>query len=332
MPLFGQVLTWEDNRYSYCRMADDLIDEPPEGLDTSVWISRLSSHLDLVYKPKEALTPRLQADRERAYIDSEFPASAKSALTLLPTSLLPPEPLYRLLEGFKTDSSFRPAGAGGDDAHAHAQTAAAAAHFPIADEGRLREYASQVAGTVGQLCLSLIAHHSSRHVDPARRGDITAAAGRMGIALQYVNIARDIAVDTTLGRVYLPTTWLAEEGLTPDVVVATISTRGEEGSAAAATTVSREKRDEVLARLVGLRRRLLDKAFAIYVEARPIMDWLPDESRRPMIVAVESYMEIGRVLLEKDELLVGEVSGRPRRATVPKLRRLRVALEALVYA
>lgn len=312
-------------------MADDLIDEPPEGLDTSVWISRLSGHLDLVHKPKEALTPRLQADRERAYIDSEFPASAKSALTLLPTSLLPPEPLYRLLEGFKTDSSFRPTGASED---AHAQAAAAAARFPIADEDCLREYASQVAGTVGQLCLALIAHHSSRPVDPARRGDITAAAGRMGIALQYVNIARDIAVDTTLGRVYLPTTWLAEEGLAPDVVVATISASGKKASAGAggAAAASREKRDEVLAKLVGLRRRLLDKAFAIYVEARPIMDWLPDESRRPMIVAVESYMEIGRVLLEKDELLVGEVSGRPRRATVPKLRRLRVALEALIYA
>lgn len=331
MPLFGQVLTSEDNSYSYCRMADDLIDEPPEGLDTSTWISRLSRHLDLVYKPKEALNPSLQAARERAYIDSEFPVSAKSALAFLPTSLLPPEPLYYLLDGFKTDSSFRPA-------HAQA-TATATARFPIADEDRLREYASQVAGTVGQLCLSLIAHHSSRPIDPARREDITAAAGRMGIALQYVNIARDIAVDTTLGRVYLPTTWLAEEDLTPDVVVDTLSASGVEGSAAAAAAAASQEerdavleRDEVLARLIGLRRRLLDKAFAIYVEARPTMDWLPDESRRPMIVAVESYMEIGRVLLEKDELLVGEVSGRPRRATVPKLRRLRIALEALVYA
>lgn len=302
-----------DNRYSYCRMADDLIDEPPEGLDTSAWISRLTGHLDLVYKPKKALEPSARADKVRDYVDNEFPIYARSALTLLPTDLLPPEPLYLLLDGFKTDSSFQPAG---EDQR-----------FPIADEDCLHEYGKQVAGTVGQLCLSLISHHSSKPIDPAHLDDITAAAGRMGVALQYVNIARDIAVDTTLGRVYLPTTWLANEGLTPELVVKTITESAPSGS--------QEKRAEVLSKLVKLRRRLLDKAFAIYVEARPIMDWLPDESRRPMIVAVESYMEIGRVLLEKDALLLGEVSqegGRPSRATVPKLRRLKVAVQALLYA
>lgn len=300
------------NRYSYCRAADDLVDEPPEGLDTSVWISRLSGHLDLIYDPKAAFDSVARTKQVQSYIETEFPAFARSALTLLPTSLLPPEPLYLLLEGFKTDSSF--------------QTASGPANFPIEDESCLHEYGSQVAGTVGQLCLSLISHHSSKPIDPAHLDDITAAAGRMGIALQYVNIARDIAVDTTLGRVYLPTTWLTEQGLTPELVVQTIT-----------TAAPSEKRAEVLARLVGLRTGLLEKAFAIYVEARPIMDLLPEESRRPMIVAVESYMEIGRVLLETDELLVGggdgaAREGRPRRATVPKVRRLRVALRALLDA
>ena len=36
----------------------------------------------------------------------------------------------------------------------------------------------------------------------------------MGAALQYVNIARDISVDTNIGQAYLPLTWLDEEGLT----------------------------------------------------------------------------------------------------------------------
>lgn len=292
-------------------MADDLIDEPPEGLDTSTWISRLTGHLDLVYKSKKALDPDARADKARSYVESEFPAYARSAFTFLPTSLLPPEPLYLLLDGFKTDSSFQPSGTD------H--------RFPISNEDCLRDYGSQVAGTVGQLCLSLISHHSNRPIDAARLGDITAAAGRMGIALQYVNIARDIAVDTALGRVYLPTTWLAKEGLTPELVVEAITKD--------LPLTSQEKRSEVMLKLVKLRRKLLDKAFAIYVEARPTMDWLPDESRRPMIVAVESYMEIGRVLLEKDELLGGQVSqGRPSRATVPKLRRLEVALRALLCA
>lgn len=293
-------------------MADDLIDEPPEGLDTSSWINRLSTHLDLVYKPKATLTPSLQADTVRAYIEDEFPQYTRSALLLLPTSLLPSEPFYRLLEGFKTDSKF--------------SSSEKDRQFPIADEHCLRQYGSQVAGTVGQLCLALIAHHSSRPIDPAHREDISAAAGKMGIALQYVNISRDIAVDAALGRVYLPTTWLAGEDLTPELVVETITK--------SSTRAALEKNDGTIAKLVKLRRKLLGKAFAMYAEARPTMDWLPDESRRPMIVAVESYMEIGRVLLEQDGALIGEVAegGRPRKATVPKLRRLKVALMALLQA
>lgn len=293
-------------------MADDLIDEPPEGLDTSTWIRRLTRHLDLVYKPKATPTPSLQADTVRAYIESDFPGSTRSALSFLPTSLLPPDPLYGLLDGFKTDANF--------------SLSEKDRQFPIVDEDCLRQYGSQVAGTVGQLCLSLIAHHSSRPIDPAHREDIAAASGRMGIALQYINIARDIAVDTVLGRVYLPTTWLAEEDLTPELVLETV--------AKSSTPAARENSNGNLLKLVKLRRKLLDKAFAMYIEARPTMNWLPDESRRPMIVAVESYMEIGRVLLEKDEALICEVAegDRPRRATVPKLRRFQVALRALLHA
>ncbi|ROW10625.1 hypothetical protein VMCG_02056 [Cytospora schulzeri] len=297
--------------YSYCRMADDLIDEPPEGLDTSAWIDRLTGHLDLVYKPRKDTTPTLQADMVRAYIDSEFPASARSALSLLPTSLLPPEPLYLLLEGFKTDSKFRPIEKGD--------------YFPIANEDHLREYASQVAGTVGELCLSLISHHSSVRLDPAHIGQVAAAARRMGIALQFVNIARDIAVDAVLGRVYLPTTWLADEGLTPAQLVETIT---KEPASDKAQNVKQER----LRIMEKLRRKLLGEAFAIYVESRPAMNWLPDESRRPMIVAVESYMEIGRVLLERNDPSFEVVMGRPSRATVPKPRRLKVALRALLEA
>lgn len=290
-------------------MADDLVDEPPEGLDTSTWIDRLSGHLDLVYKPKKDITPTMQADMVRAYIESEFPASARSALSLLPTSLLPNEPLYLLLEGFKTDSKFRPTEKGG--------------HFPIADEDHLRGYASQVAGTVGQLCLSLISHHSSVQLDPAHRGEVSEAAQRMGIALQFVNIARDIAVDAALGRVYLPTTWLADEGLTPAQLVETITKEVSPGK-------PYDVKQERLRSIEKLRRRLLGEAFAIYVESRSAMDWLPDESKRPMIVAVESYMEIGRVLLENEDPSFGVAKGSPSRATVPKSRRLRVALKALL--
>lgn len=295
-------------------MADDLVDEPPDGLDASIWISRLNSHLNLVYKPKIDSSSSFQAENVRAYIDKEFPPSARSALALLPTSLLPCAPLYGLLEGFKTDASFGTSGT-------------AVRTFPIKDEDSLCKYGSQVAGTVGQLCLALISHHSASPIDPVRGKEISGAAGRMGIALQYINISRDIAVDTVMGRVYLPTTWLEEEGLTPESVIDTITSRPP------SSAKEKETRQATRLKLVALRKRLLQKAFAIYAEARPTMDGLPVESRRPMIVAVESYMEIGRVLLEQDGTEVGvTASGRPTRATVPKTRRLRVALRAMLYA
>lgn len=295
-------------------MADDLVDEPPEGLDTSAWINKLSKHLDLVYKPKEDIPRSKQADMVSEYVTDEFPPSARSALNLLPASLMPSEPLYLLLEGFKTDSNF--------------QLTKSANRFPIVAEHDIHEYGRQVAGTVGELCLALISHHSREPIDPVRREAVATAARRMGVALQFVNIARDIAVDAALGRVYLPTVWLAGEGLTPAVVIQTITacTTAEGGPRS-------KERGRRLQSLEILRKRLLEKAFAIYAESKPAMDWLPGESRRPMMVAVESYMEIGRVLLEKVGPETFEVvRGRPTRATVPKLRRLTVALRALVDA
>lgn len=302
------------DRYSYCRMADDLVDEPPEGLETSTWISKLSEHLDLVYKPTKNSTSSRQAEIVRAYIANEFPPSARSALTLLPASLMPYEPLYLLLEGFRTDSDF--------------QFTEKAGSFPIATEHDLREYGRRVAGTVGELCLALISHHSREPIDPTHREAVATAARRMGIALQFVNIARDIAVDAALGRVYLPTDWLTEEGLTPEMVIETITKAPiSKGN----PTVKSSGRLQSLAKLRG---RLIRRAFEIYAESKPAMEWLPDESRRPMMVAVESYMEIGRVLLEKEAGpgSFGVVRGRPTRATVPKLRRIRVALRALLNA
>lgn len=302
-------------RYSYCRMADDLVDEPPEGLDTLIWINKLSEHLDLVYKPNKESTSSRHTDMVTAYVANEFPPSARSALTLLPASLMPSEPFYLLLEGFRTDSNFRPTKKDNP--------------FPIATEQDLHEYGRQVAGTVGELCLALISHHSRESIDPAHREAVATAARRMGVALQFVNIARDVAVDAALGRVYLPTTWLSEEGLTPEMVIETITkspiAKGEP------ITKDNNSRLQSLGRLRG---RLLKRAFAIYTESKPAMNWLPDESRRPMMVAVESYMEIGRVLLEKEvgPETFGVVRGRPTRATVPKLRRMRVALRALLDA
>lgn len=265
--------------YSFCRVADDLVDEAGSIEEAKRWIAKLNEYLDLSYEESS-----VKIVKGRHNLISTFPPSAQAALRLLPTCYLSPTPLYDLLAGFGTDLHF-----------------SSSNPFPIRDEPTLQVYGAQVAGTVAELCLELVFHHTTTFTPESQRMRIVQAGGRMGIALQYVNIARDIAVDASNDRVYLPTTWLKEEGLTPEDIL----------------------KDPTSAKAETLRQRLLNRAFEIYHEAREAIELLPAEARGPMRVAVESYVEIGRVLRKPGyEVKAG-------RATVPKLRRLMVALNAL---
>lgn len=219
----------------------------------------------------------------RTFICSVFPESCQASLLLLPTAYLSPTPLYDLLMGFQTDLEF------------------SINSFPIKDEATLQTYASRVAATVAELCLELVYHHSAAVISEGKRKEIVTSGGRMGIALQYINISRDIAVDASIGRVYLPTSWLKGSGSSPEDILS------EPGSSEAES----------------LRQRLLDVAMNIYDEAKGAIEQLPSEARGPMRVAVESYVEIGRVLRTPGYTV------KAGRATVPKLRRLRVAWHAL---
>lgn len=214
-----------------------------------------------------------------------FPLDAQAALLLLPTSYLSPSPLYNLVKGFETDLHF----SSPDNP------------FPITDEINLEIYGSRVAGTVAESCLELVYHHTTVSTPDELRKHIVHAGGRMGIALQYVNIARDITVDALNRRVYLPITWLKQHDLSPEEII----------------------KDPVSAKAEALRQQLLDRAMEIYTEAKGAIEQLPLEARGPMRVAVESYVEIGRVLRKPGYKV------KAGRATVPKLRRLIVAWNAL---
>lgn len=270
--------------YSFCRVADDLVDDSRTGAEAVTWIEKLTKYLDLAYDSAGEKTP--SADNAAAYAERNFSVPARSALQLLPTGLVPSGPLYDLLEGFKMDIAF------------------ARAEFPIENEADIRAYARQVASTVGELCLRLAFHHSSVRLPPDEESRLVQAAIIMGHALQYVNIARDIQVDAEMGRVYLPTSWLSEEGLTPQSIL----------------------QDPKQPKVELLRQRLLNLAFKEYGRSRPTMNLLPDEIRGPLVVAVESYMEIGRVLRDKSGVPSKTKRGR---VTVPRSRRLWVAWKNL---
>lgn len=269
--------------YSFCRVADDLIDEGTVA-SSRQWINRLRTFLDRSYNYSE------KSHSIRSYVVANFPPWARTALLQLPTNYLPKQPFYDLLKGFEMDLIFseNPSGP-------------IPAYFPIVNANVLDFYGACVAGTVAELCLELVFHHLPGPIAPATRRRLVEAGAKMGIALQYVNIARDIAVDAAIKRVYIPTSWLEQEDLTPEAVI-----KNPEGE-----------------RIERLRQKLLDRAFSLYGEARGAIEELPVEARAPMRVAVESYMEIGRVLRQKGYQVK---AGRP---TVPKLRRVLVAWQAL---
>lgn len=73
--------------------------------------------------------------------------------------------------------------------------------------GEVIDYGARVAGTVGVMMSLVMNRRSERTV--ARSCDL-------GVAMQLINIARDVGEDARNGRVYLPNDWLVEEGVDRD--------------------------------------------------------------------------------------------------------------------
>ena len=269
--------------YSFCRVADDLVDESSSIAEARDWIKKLRIFLTLSF-PETATNP--DKAELRSFVLSNFPENSQLALMHLPVSLLTLKPLRGLLDGFDMDLAFM----SGPDAQNR---------WPIENEKALDRYGFGVAGTVAQLCLDLVINLYA--INTTEGSKLKDAGGLMGIALQIINIARDIQVDAAMGRVYIPSTWLEENSVTPEDVL----------------------RDPSSVKVKALRSRLLDKAFGYYNEAKQALDELPNEVRGPMRVAVESYVEIGRILRQEHYQV------KAGRATVPITRRLEVAWRAL---
>ena len=270
--------------YAFCRIADDLVDQAGNAKNATIWIDHLSHFLKTTYS-----TRRTENQYQAAL--APFSPEARSVLVLLPTDRLPQQPLHALLDGFRSDVKFM------NDA----KTPKSSPPTPIRTEGDLEMYASRVAATVAELCLRLVYFH-----DPAGSGEdgtvddrCLAAGKRMGIALQYINIVRDVATDAADGRCYIPADWFRDP---------------------APTSVL-----EFQAELMAHRKRILDMAFELYAQNRNAIERLPEYARDGIRVAVEGYMEIGRVMREKmakGQKLDMAGGGKEGRASVPRIRRL----------
>lgn len=283
--------------YSFCRVADDLIDNAGSPSEAKQWIGKLKTYLDLCYsapvKSADGTTipPRdPNTGTATKYIVNNFPADAWLTLLLLPTSRLSSKPFYELLKGFEMDLAFSSTSPTGT----------------IKSEPDLDLYGARVAGTVAHLCIELVLYHYPG--TPAQQAERLMAAGHdMGIALQYTNIARDLAVDANNGRCYVPPNWLKKEKLTPETFLAALCNPPAPESDSA---------DFVNKKIETIRSRLLDKAFHFYEGSVDAIEELPRPTRAPMRVAVESYMQIAHELRRPGYVV------KAGRATVPKWKRV----------
>ena len=274
--------------YSFCRVADDLIDDAPSATEASRWIQNFTNFLDAIYAKKQ--------DEQRIHNAlANFPPVAQSILRLLPYEKLPSAPLYSLLDGFRIDLKF--------------SEATCEQKPPIQTVADLERYASCVASTIGELCLSLVYHHNpdTKGVGKQTKESCIAAGGKMGRALQYVNIVRDVTTDAQDGRCYIPESWFEKSG-------------------------SKWPHSDSTQATLELRCRILDMAFKLYAENRDAIEDLPAYARDGIRVAVESYMEIGRVMrerIENEQPLNFAGGGKKGRASVPRTRRIWVGWKAM---
>lgn len=147
-------------------------------------------------------------------------------------------------------------------------------------------YGARVAGSVGAMMCILMGQRSPEAV---------ARACELGVAMQLTNIARDVGEDARAGRLYLPRSWLREDGLDPDLWLARPDFKPE------------------IARAVA---RLLTVAEGLYRRAGRGIGHLPLTCRPAISVALSLYREIGREVARRGH---DSVSGRARVSAGRKL-------------
>lgn len=160
----------------------------------------------------------------------------------------------------------------------------------------LLAYATRVAGTVGAMMCLIMGRSDPQTV--ARGCDL-------GLAMQLTNIARDVGEDADAGRLYLPMDWMKDEGVDPEVFLAT-----PEHSPGLANVV----------------QRLLRAADRFYLQASTGVDRLPRACRTGIHAASLVYGDIGRVVADLGYNSIGQ------RARTRHSRKLALLLRAWVLA
>ena len=158
----------------------------------------------------------------------------------------------------------------------------------------VQAYAARVAGCVGIMMTTVMGKRGS---------DVLARAADLGVAMQLTNIARDVGEDARNGRLYLPTDWLEEAGISPAEFLA----------------------NPVFTPALGdIVKRLLGEAAMLYDRADAGIPHLPAGCRPGIRAARLIYAAIG------DAVARAGYDSVTQRAVVPFLRKLPLLARSLV--
>ncbi len=160
--------------YAFCRHCDDSVDAQGTVPDKLVMLDELGEMLEQSYQGRP---PSAGANQGRSGRAGVFLALAD----VTQRHQIPQEHFLDVLSGVRADL----------------------VKDRYQNFGELRTYCYQVASAVGLICLQIFGY-----TDPKAK----AHAVDLGLAMQLTNIARDVAEDWGLGRVYLPQDEMARFG------------------------------------------------------------------------------------------------------------------------
>lgn len=143
----------------------------------------------------------------------------------------------------------------------------------IKDEDELVKYSYRVAGVVGLMMCPLIG---------VKEPKAFFHAIDLGVAMQMVNIARDIDEDGRKGRIYIPETWLADLGIKPSRLLEVI----QKGS--------KHERWFLDLKIRPLVKQLLDLSDRYTQSGINGLHYIPPRERLSILVAARIYQAIGK--------------------------------------
>ncbi|KAL7754351.1 hypothetical protein RI367_000332 [Sorochytrium milnesiophthora] len=305
--------------YAFCRVTDDMADNANESISVRrEQILAVQTWLDAIYtrKAKEGTMPlpliKLSATQQAALRHFRRFAALH----------VPLAPLRDLLQGYLWDLQYD--------------------EQPVDSTADLVRYSQYVASTVGVMMTQLIFERDGRpcNSDNPATTSLLQHASDMGVALQLVNIARDLVTDARMGRIYAPPDFwvdaqLAGDGDTDSSKLgqadrkARLDARVKMCSRIVATysdarSVSAADKHKVHAILCRNAERLVNLAQEYAESAETGIKGLPCEYRAAIRAALRVYMSIGHRVLQRCNTGVY-----PVRAVVPKWRQLATVLKVL---